>query len=189
MATEYRLAFSGGLNLANAANLRSRIAHVLEQPDFGSLTLVYSSEGGSTDQSLSLYNFISRLPVPVHIHAAGHVGSASVPLFLSGHRRTCAEFSRFFFHEYDWGFDGRQTLRRITEAVQRLTSDIELAREIIQRNTKATSKILKALDGTAAPTILTPEKAKELGFVHDICELSDTPPQGDKIAIWTCNVT
>src|SRR6202034_4447012 len=106
---------------------------------------------------LALYNYISTLPVRVQMHAMGHVGSASVPIFLASRHRTCASHARFFFHEYDWTFEGSQTLRRITEAVERLTNDIEIARDIIKASTKAGPDILNALDGTAAPKVLEPE--------------------------------
>ena len=89
---EYRLVFGGNLHLAEANNLRARICQILDRSDFGSLVIMFSSEGGGTDQSLALFNFISQLPVPVRMHAVGHVGSAAVPVFLSV-RRTLARLA------------------------------------------------------------------------------------------------
>ena len=184
--SEYRLSFASDVYLDQANHLRNRIAAIiLERQDFGSLTVLFSSEGGSTDQSLALYNFIVGLPVPVHMHAIGHVGSASVPVFLGGQRRTAASLTRFFFHEYDWGFTGRQTLRRIDEAVKRLRSDIEMAREIIKARAKASPDVLDALDGTTAPAILNSEQAKSLGFIDEVCELQQPSADGMPIAVWT----
>lgn len=122
------------------------------------------------------------------MHATGHVGSASVPVFLAGNRRTSAPFARFFFHEYDWGFASRQTLDRMDEAVKRLRSDIEIARQIIKARTKATEDILKTLDGRAAPIIANPDEAKTLGFIEDICELGKSGVNGMRVAIWTAGV-
>lgn len=183
--TEYRLAYASGIDLPGANNLRSRIAQILERPDFGALTILFSSEGGSTDQSLSLYNFIRSLPVQIHMHAIGHIGSAAVPVFLAGHRRTCTPLTRFFFHEYDWGFTSRQTLHRIDEAVKRLRSDVDLAREIIKGRTNATPEILQTLDGGAAPIIASAEEAKTHGFVSEVCELGPDGAGGMPVAIWT----
>ena len=182
---EYRLAFASPIDVDTANNLRSRIAEVLERSDFGALTILFSSEGGSCDQSLALYNYISTLPVPVRMHAVGHVGSASVPIFLASRQRSCARHARFFFHEYDWTFEGPQTLRRITEAVERLTNDIEIAKDIIKASTKAGPDVLNALDGTAAPKVLEPEEAKALGFVSEICDLSDVGGDGMPVVVWT----
>jgi ATP-dependent protease ClpP protease subunit len=133
--TEYRIVFANFINLETANVLRSRIVGALTQHDFGSLTIMFSSEGGSTDQSMSLYNFIRQLPTGVHMHAMRHVGSAAFPVFLAADKRTSAKNARFFLHEYDWGFGGNQTLHRIQEATERLRSDIELAKNIIQSRT------------------------------------------------------
>jgi ATP-dependent Clp protease protease subunit len=184
--TAYRLAFASNIYLDQANSLRGRIATILERTDFGSLTIMFSSEGGNTDQSLALYYYLRSLPVPIRMHAVGHVGSASVPVFLAGHRRTIAPYARFFFHEYDWVFDGRQTLRRIDEAAQRLRSDIETAREIITtRTTSLPPVLLQALDGVTGPVIVTPEEAKTFGIVDEICELGQQDDQGMPVAVWT----
>ena len=81
---EYRIAFGININHDSANTLRARIVGALSQANFGSLTILFSSEGGSTDHSLSLFNYISQLPVPVHTHGMGHIGSSAVPVFLAG---------------------------------------------------------------------------------------------------------
>jgi ATP-dependent protease ClpP protease subunit len=182
---EYRLAFASDITVESANSLRARIAEILEQQDFGALTVLFSSEGGSTDQSLALYNYIKDLGVPVHMHAVGHVGSSSVPVFLAAEHRTCAVHARFFFHEYDWQFDGPQTLRRINEAVQRLSDDIDWARKIISARTQAGPDILQALDGEAASKIVLPEEAKALGFVNDVGDLKPPGRGGLPFVVWT----
>jgi ATP-dependent protease ClpP protease subunit len=159
---EYRIVFANWINLDTADILRSRIVGALNQQNFGTLTILFSSEGGSTDQSMALYNFIRQLPVPVHMHAMGHVGSAAFPVFLAADKRTSAKNARFFLHEYDWGFSGNQTLHRIQEATDRLKSDIELAKSIIQLRTKIPAAMLGAIGGEAPPAIITPDDAKKL---------------------------
>ena len=182
---EYRLVFASDVNLAEANNLRGRICQVLERADFGSLVILFSSAGGSTDQSLALFNFISQLPVPVRMHAVGHVGSAAIPVFLAGSRRTSAPLARFFFHEYDWGFNGRQTLNRIDEAVKRLRGDIELSREIIKTHAQVPDEILETLDGRAPSAVISPEEAKAFGLVEGVVNLSETGDDGLKVSVWT----
>jgi ATP-dependent protease ClpP protease subunit len=181
---EYRLTFGVNINIETANNLRSRIATILERGDFGSLTILFSSEGGSTDHSLELFNFISQLPIAIHMHGMGHIGSSAVPVFLAGTRRTCSPFGRFFFHQYDWGFAERQTLHRIDEAVKRLRSDINMARQIIQSRTDIPKDVLDSLEGGTAPTIIEPARAKVLRIIDDVCELPKTGNDGMKVAIW-----
>jgi ATP-dependent protease ClpP protease subunit len=153
--TEYRIAFANIINIDTGNILRARVIGALSQNDFGSLTILFSSEGGSTDQSVSLYNFLRQLPVPVHMHAMGHIGSAALPLFLAADKRTAAKEARFFLHEYDWGFTERAKLHRIDEAAGRLRHDIKLAKDIIQaRAPKIPPKLTKAISGDAPPPSL-----------------------------------
>jgi ATP-dependent protease ClpP protease subunit len=184
--TDYRLVFNGSLYEVQANALRNRVAVILEKPDCDSLTIVFSSQGGSTDQGLALYNFIRALPVPIHLHAAGHVGSMAVPVFLAGHKRTCSPFSRFFFHAYDWGFEGRQMSDRIAEALKRLNSDIDLSREIAERHTSIPAERLSRLYATTPdPTIFSPQEAKDCGILQDILELNPEGMKQPGVAIWT----
>jgi ATP-dependent protease ClpP protease subunit len=180
----FRLNFNANIALDSANQLRSRVATILAQPTFGALTIVFSSEGGSTDQSLSLYNFLRELPVALHMHAIGHVGSASLPVFLAADIRTCTPLSRFFIHEYDWGFDSRQTLNRMAEAQKRLRSDIDLARKIAESRTSIPGSVLDALDGRAAPAVIEPTEAKSHGIVNNVCQLGKTGVDGMPVAIW-----
>lgn len=182
--TEYRLAFDVNIDIDSANNLRGRIATILGKGDFGSLTILFSSEGGSTDHSLELFNFICQLPVAIHMHGMGHIGSAAVPVFLAGTRRTCSPFARFFFHQYDWDFVERQTLHRIDEAVKRLRSDINMARQIIESRTDIPKDVLDALDGGAPPTIVEPATAQTLRLIEQVCELPKTGSNGMNVAVW-----
>jgi ATP-dependent protease ClpP protease subunit len=179
--TEYRIVFANPINLDTANILRSRIIGALNQDDFGSLTILFSSEGGSTDQSTALYNFLRQLPVPVHMHAMGHIGSVAFPLFLAADKRTAGKEARFFLHEYDWGFTGRVTLHRIDEAIARLKHDIKLAKDIIQsRAPKIPANLIDAISGDAAPAIISSDEAKQLEIVSTLGDLLAT----GRIAVW-----
>lgn len=184
--TIYRLSFNGPLHERSTNALRYRIAEIIERKDFDSLTVIFASGGGSTDQGLSLYNFLRSLPIPVHMHAVGHVGSMAVPVFLAGHRRTCTPHSRFFFHAYDWTFEGKQTRDRITEALKRLESDIPISSEIVAKHTKIPPAQLEEFYGNSpTPTILTPKEAQKVGIVEEITELNPTGSVQPNISLWT----
>ncbi|MEX2587635.1 MAG: ATP-dependent Clp protease proteolytic subunit [Actinomycetota bacterium] len=184
---DYRVVFNGNLNRASANALRSRVAEALEQPDLDRLTVVLSSEGGSTREGLALYHFLRVLPHPVEVHAAGHVGSAAVPVFLGGRRRTCAPVSRFFFHAFRWSFgEGSQSLDQIDEASQRVVHDTRLAREIAERHTKIPPEELDALYGRQArPVIVDPDKAIEWGLADQIVELNPEGAEQSDVRLWT----
>jgi ATP-dependent Clp protease, protease subunit len=185
--TDYRLVFNGQLNQSSANALRHRVADALGQEDFERLTIVFSSEGGSTREGLALYNFIRELPAPVDIHAAGHVGSAAVSVFLAGRKRTCTPLSRFFFHSFQWTFgDSPQSVAQIDEAMKRIVNDAELARRIVSRHTKVPPKVLGTLFGAGAvPTIADPARAIEWGIVEAIEELNPDGASQPDTKIWT----
>jgi ATP-dependent protease ClpP protease subunit len=182
---EYRIVFANPINLDTGNILRSRIIGAMQQHDFGSITIQFSSEGGSSDQSMALYNFIRGLPTPIHMHAMGHVGSAAFPVFLAADKRTSAAHARFFIHEYDWGFTERKTLHRIEEAVQRLRDDIALAKSIVQGRTKLPANLLNAIGGEAPPAIISPEDARGYGIIEDVLELG----KSGRIAVWVSGTT
>src|SRR4051795_3565067 len=91
---EFRLSFNAEVEVEPANALRTSIASILERAEFGRLVLLFASDGGSTDQSISLYNWLRSLPVDIHMHAVGHVGSSAFPVFLAGHYRSCAPLAR-----------------------------------------------------------------------------------------------
>jgi ATP-dependent protease ClpP protease subunit len=66
----YRLAFNGVVHEVSANALRHRIPVILEREDCETLTILFSSEGGSTDQGLALYNFIHSVPRGIFLKAA-----------------------------------------------------------------------------------------------------------------------
>jgi hypothetical protein len=76
------------------------------------------------------------------------------------------------------------SLNRIDEAVQRLSSDIKIARNIMTSRAQLPENILESLDGRAAPSIVEPAEAKTLGFVENILELSKTGANGMNVAAW-----
>ena len=101
--------------------------------------------------------------------------------------RTSAPFARFFFHEYHWVFNGRQTLNRIDEAVNRLRSDIELSRKIIETRAQVPAEILQTLDGRSPSTVLSPEEAKAFGLVEEVGDLSESGDGGMRVAVWSAH--
>lgn len=186
--TKYLLSFNGNIYEKQANALRDRIAVVFEQKDYESLVVLFSSEGGSTVQGLSLYNFLKSLPLPIQFHAMGSINSMAVPVFCGAHKRTCATLTRFSFHTYDWGFEGRQTYDRILEASQRLKDDIDLSRKIVGDNSRIPPDRLAALYRPAAePTILNAQEAKQFGLVEEIIEINPSGTAQTGTVLWTVN--
>lgn len=183
---KHRVYFRHSLYQPAVTTLTATIANILARPDCDDITIIFSSEGGSTDEGLALYNFIRTLKRPITMHAVGHVGSMGLPVFVAGHRRTCSPISRFFFHTYDWGFEGRQTLDRIAEATQRLESDIKLSRSILERHTKIPAETLDTVyNRSTQPLIMSPEEAVRLGVVDEVVDLNPEGKVESDVIFWT----
>lgn len=182
----YRLVFNGPMKPAPGSALRARVAAALEQKNFESLTIVFSSEGGDTREGLSLYNFFRSLPVPVHMHAGGHVDSMGVPVFLAGTVRTCSPISRFYFHPFAWTFDSAQRLDGMDDVGERFLNDVLSARRIVVERAGIPDEVTETLYGRGSrPLVADPQKALEWELVTAIQELN---PKGETQAdttLWT----
>lgn len=185
---KYLLSFNGSIYEKQTNVLRDRMATIFEQKDYESLTVLFSSEGGSSVQGVALYNFLRSLPKPVQFHAIGNVGSMAVPAFCGAAKRSCSTIARFSFHAFDYGFEGRQSLDRILEASQRLRDDIEIARKIVAERTRIPAERLDTLySPTPDPTIFSPDEAKQFGLVDEILDINPTGAAQPNTAIWTVN--
>jgi ATP-dependent Clp protease, protease subunit len=182
----YRLVFNGPMKATPGNALRARVASILDQDDFDSLTVLFSSEGGDTREGLSLYNFFRSLPRPVHMHASGHVESMGVPVFLSGTTRTCSPISRFYFHPFAWSFDSSQRLDALDDVGERMQNDVLSARRIVSERANLPEDLVETLYGRGSkPVVASPDKALEWGLVESIEELNPKGIVQPDAAVWT----
>ncbi|HEX3337913.1 MAG TPA: ATP-dependent Clp protease proteolytic subunit [Pseudolabrys sp.] len=187
--TKYLLSFNGPIQEKQTNALRDRIAQVLEQKDYQSLIVLFSSTGGRSTDGLSLYNFLRSLPRPIQFHAVGSIESMAVPVFCGAHKRTCSPITRFSFHTYSWGgFEGGQSYDRILEAAQKLKNEIDLSRKIVEDNTRIPADKLAALfRPTAEPTIFSAQEAKQFGLVEAVEEINPSGATQSDTVMWTVN--
>src|SRR5262249_54517549 len=169
--------------------LKDRIAQVLEQKDYQSLIVLFSSTGGRSTDGLSLYNFLRSLPRPIQFHAVGSIESMAVPVFCGAHKRTCSPVTRFSFHTYSWGgFQGGQSYDQILEAAKKLKNEIDLCRKIVEDNARIPADKLVALFRPAAePTIFSAQEAKQFGLVEAVEEINPSGATQSDTVMWTVN--
>jgi ATP-dependent protease ClpP protease subunit len=183
---EYRLVFNGPIKASPGNAMRARVASILEQDDFESLTVILSTDGGDTKEGLSLYNFFRSLPRPVRMHAVGHVESMGVPIFLAGATRTCSPASRFYFHPFAWTFDSSQRLDSLDDVGDRFLNDVVTARRIVAERANLPEDLIETLYGRGSrPVVADPGKALEWGLVESIEELNPKAEVQDNVALWT----
>jgi ATP-dependent protease ClpP protease subunit len=172
MATKtFRVLFNGPLITQTVGTLQQALERALNDPEFRDLQLVMSSSEGQHDAGFNLYGLLRSLPVPVHVHASGVVSQIGVFAFPGGHRRTCSASATFEFHPFAWGFGTPATIPQMHFAIERLSRNSELAKEIMRRHTSVSSDELENLFGLT-PIVLSSSQAAAMGIVHDIVELN-----------------
>lgn len=183
----FRLMFNGPTDLAPMNALRLRILQIHEMNNCDSLTVVFSSGGGSTTEALNFADFLRSLAKPITFHGAGSVSSAAVPVFMSAKGRTCTPSCRFLFHAFNWGFgNGAAAVNQIREALAVLAADRDRARAIVGSNSKIpAAKLDELYSELADATIVDSEQAKKWAMVSDVLELNPSGQAQDNVAIWT----
>lgn len=183
---EYRLAFSGPIKPVPGNALRAAVSGAFAREDFGSLTLIFSTEGGDTREGIALYNFFRSLPHPVRMHAGGHVDSMGVVVYLAGHERTCSPASRFFFHPFAWTFDSSQSLDGMNQVSIRFRNDVEAARKIVRQRSNMPPAMARRLYGRGSRAVVVePERALEWGIAQKILELNPEGNTQRDVTLWT----
>jgi ATP-dependent protease ClpP protease subunit len=134
------------------------------------LKISIASGGGDIIAAFGAYNELKALPLTIHTHNAGAVDSAAIVPFMLGERRTAAAASAFFFHQVQWTFPSNQNLTAtvISDATKWLgTYEDLMAVTVSGRSGIPKNDVLKMMrEGTT----VTPERAKELGLIHEIEE-------------------
>ena len=164
--------FFGPIRVPNTIALRNSFCAAVNE-GIDNLTVLFSSEGGSVEDGLSLFALIRALPFKqLHFHAVGRIASVAIPIFLAADIRTADPNAVFHFHEYDWSYGGPVTLleSRMAENLESLRDAARRASELVN----ARADIAQAGTSVAAlfqsPHVFDAEKARLTRMVSDIYE-------------------
>jgi ATP-dependent protease ClpP protease subunit len=128
------------------------------------VTILFASDGGSTDDGIALHTYLTALPMEITMHAVGTVPSIAIPVFLSTPKRLASKHASFFFHEFTWTHPQATTLTQSTMAEQiiLLNAAMVWTKEVV----KATMKLFDH------PVLIAGAAASEHGIVTSITEPS-----------------
>ena len=118
------LVFHGATNYPATKNLRNALCgfgNGLPNANHGGVVfdkiyLLLSSEGGSIEEALALYNLIEALPAEVVALNMGQIASAGILPFLGACERWACDHSYFHFHNLSWTYNPAQTVHRMQMA-------------------------------------------------------------------------
>jgi ATP-dependent protease ClpP protease subunit len=170
------LVFHGSTNYPATKNLRNALCNFGScQPNqngeiFDNLYLLMSSDGGSIEEALSLYNLISTLPTTVTTVNMGQIASAGLLPFLAGDKRLACQHSYFHFHNLSWNYTHAQSLHRIQMAdhINLIDKERELYREILKLEASLADEDFDALKLLDQPLVWDASFAQSKGIVDRI---------------------
>jgi len=136
------------------------------------ITILFASWGGTTDDGIALYTYLTALPVELTMHAVGIVGSMAIPVFLSAPHRFASENARFFFHEYTWTHAQANIVTQTTmdEQSLRLSDALSWTKEIVRARTSLTDEDCEEKKLFDYPFIMKPTDAVTFGLISAVAE-------------------
>lgn len=125
--------------------------------------------GGSVYDGLGIYDIIKELEqngYKTNIYCSGYVMSMGIPIMLASSNRISYKHTTFMIHEL-WSIGvGKVTeLKENYEECERLN---KIIKDIIMSNTSITEKELDDWFTHKKDKYISPERAKEIGLIHDI---------------------
>jgi len=132
------------------------------------IVLLISSPGGTVFHGISMYNYLTGIPIEVETHNFGSVDSIGVVIYLAGTKRYSVPDARFLIHAVQANFSGNLSLeeKQLEERLKGLQIDIRNIAGIIAKGTTKTRE--EIIDNMHNRVTLNPEEAKEYKLVHEI---------------------
>jgi len=132
------------------------------------ITLLFRSGGGMVNDAITAFNFWRSYPAKKIFWALGNVDSIGVLFFLAGDERFSSPTARFLMHDITYITDTpiSATEENISFWVKGLRQDRNAIANTISKATgQSPEKITNLMK---KGEILSPEQAKQLGFIHNI---------------------
>lgn len=96
---EIFVTYIGGVNEeSNKQFIQGLVDFLGKHKQINTVHLILSTKGGDVDAGITLYNFLSSLPITLKTYNIGNVDSIGVIVFLAGATRYMTEHSSFILH-------------------------------------------------------------------------------------------
>jgi ATP-dependent Clp protease, protease subunit len=161
------LSFAAKVNEQTTTALMNMLASAVQQGTTD-LTLMLSTPGGSVMHGMTLYNYLSALPVALTTYNIGNVESIGAIVFLAGTKRFACPHSTFMLHPVAFGLQGAQNYEQpdLSAIVQSLEADqARIAGIYAERSGLEQSNVLSLFNQQKT---FSATEAKSLGFVHEV---------------------
>ena len=160
---------TGAIDVNTAHGLITYVNGLIYNSDIKKLKIILSSNGGDVDSAIRIYSYLKSLSIEIEIIALSQIDSAANIIYAAGNKRIAIKGCRFFVHEGTFTNANQTATLHVHEEI------LLIFKELMKRHIKILSEgtgisekeIMKLLKES---TILTAERAKELGIVHEIVE-------------------
>jgi len=168
MNDQVYLTFHDNINMESVNRFMAFCAKAITEHRPKKLYFLFSSDGGSVDSGVTLYNFLRGLPQEVIMHNIGSVDSIANVVFLAARRRYAAPASAFLLHGINWSFEegASLTYTEMQETISRFDAAEQLSAQIIGERTALTPEEVRELFRQGQSK--TPAFALEKGMIHEI---------------------
>ena len=150
-------------------NSSNALMHLVDQyvnQKYQKIVLLISSPGGSVFHGLSIFNYLSGIPVEVETHNFGCVDSIGVTIFSAGKKRYSVPDARFLLHPVSANLQAIIEENKLEEIIKGIRIDQNnIAASIAKATGKTENEIVHAI---SSRTTLSPKEAMEFGLVHEI---------------------
>ncbi len=160
---------TGGIDVNTAHNLITYINGQIYGSNIKRLKIILSSPGGDVDSAIRIYSYLKALSIEIETIAFSQIDSAANIIYAGGGKRIAIKGCRFLLHEGSFTTGAQTATLHNHEEV--LTIFKELLKKHIGILSKETGRREKEIGKLLHEgSILSAEKAKELGLVHEILE-------------------
>lgn len=166
---DIKISFTGSVNEENVRIFITEIKNLVEKnPDATSLTIYISSPGGNVDIAVELFNFLKLLDCTIRTVNISCVNSAAIIIFAAGTERISLPCSSFYVHSITKNLNGDFTADDLLREAKEMNANTDKVATILAQTSNKNKSYWKRLMRKGC--LLTSQKAKELGLVHDISE-------------------
>lgn len=150
----------------NSANALMQLVDQYVNQGFQRIVLLISSPGATVFHGLSIFNYLSGIPLEVETHNFGGVDSIGVTIFSAGKKRYSVPDARFLLHPVSVNLQANLEENKLEEIIKGIKIDqSNIAGSIAKATGKTVEEIIEAISGR---TTLSPKQAKDFGLVHAI---------------------
>lgn len=141
------------------------ISQVQKQKDSEEFVLHINSEGGGVETGYDIYNYLKSLPQKITTVIEGMCASMATVVALAGDVRIMTTESKFMIHN-PWIGGVKGDADELLSAAEEIRAEEDRMIDFYSEHTGVLKEGFDAL--MKSETYLTPDQAKELGFIHEI---------------------